>query len=298
MKIISLFDGISGGKLAAERAGLEVDEYVSYEINPIAISISKHNYPDIIQKGNVITANFTLYKGFDLLLAGFPCQDLSISNIKRKGLTGERSGLFSETLRALKETEAKYFLIENNYKMPEKDKLIISESLGVNPILIDSSIISAQQRKRLYWTNIPAIKDIPQKEIYIKDIIEPDIILPDYYDRVKFSDEKNLTSLSDKPMRIGTIDNGGQGYRVYSSYGKSITITANSGGLGSKTGLYLINNKVRKLSPLEAERCQTLPDGYTAVSGLSDNQRLECIGNGWTIDVISYLLSGLAGESK
>ena len=298
MKILSLFDGISGGKIASERAGLSIDEYVAYEIDPVAIKISQHNYPDIIQKGNVVSADFTPYKGFDLLLAGFPCQDLSIGNIKRKGLAGERSGLFSETLRALEQTKAKYFLIENNYKMPERDRDFISESLGVNPILIDSSIISAQQRKRLYWTNIPAIKDISPKRIYIKDIIEPDIILPDYYDKVKFNDKKYLTSLSDKPIRIGIIDNGGQGYRVYSSYGKSITITANSGGLGSKTGLYLINNKVRKLSPLEAERCQTLPDGYTAVSGLSDNQRLECIGNGWTIDVISYLLSGLAGESK
>lgn len=298
MKVLSLFDGISCGRVALERAKIPVEKYISYEIDPTAIKISNKNYPEILQCGSVITADFTHYSGYDLLLAGFPCQDLSINKANRKGLSGERSGLFWEAVRALKEVNPKYFLIENNYKMPAEDLKTISATLGVEPILLDSGLVSAQQRKRLYWTNIPVHSLPDNKNIHIVDIVEPFSTEKNLISEVKFNEKRELTDRCDKPLRIGTIGKGGQGERVYSVYGKSVTLTANGGGRGAKTGLYLIGDTVRKLTPKEAERCQTLPDDYTLVSGISDTQRLKTIGNGWTVDIISFLLSGLAGDKE
>lgn len=289
MNVLSLFDGISCGYIALERAGISVDKYVAYEIDENAITISKNNYPDIEQKGDVVKADFTEYKGYDLILAGFPCQDLSINTKDRQGLRGERSGLFWELVRAIEEVKPRYFLVENNYKMPKEDEAIITETLGVKPIMINSALLSGQARKRLYWTNITTYQ--PQdKKIVVNDIITKE----------KRENLINLTTFNDNitnkdymaaPRRIGTIGKGGQGERVYSLYGKSVTITANGGGIGAKTGLYLIDDTVRKLTPLECERLQTLPDNYTA--GLSDTARVKAIGNGWTVEVIAHILRGL-----
>lgn len=289
MNVLSLFDGISCGYIALERAGINVDRYVAYEIDENAIKISKNNYPDIEHKGDVVKADFTECKGYDLILAGFPCQDLSINTKDRQGLKGERSGLFWELVRAIEEVKPRYFLVENNYKMPKEDEAIITETLGVKPIMINSALLSGQTRKRLYWTNITTYQ--PQdKKIVVNDIITKE----------KRENLINLTTFNNNvtnkdymaaPRRIGTIGKGGQGERVYSLYGKSVTIKANGGGRGAKTGLYLIDDTVRKLTPLECERLQTLPDNYTA--GLSDTARVKAIGNGWTVDVIAHILRGL-----
>jgi DNA (cytosine-5)-methyltransferase 3A len=292
MKVLSLFDGISCGMVALERAGIPVERYVAYEIEPNAIKISKKNYPQIERCGDVRTADFSLYKDFDLLLAGFPCQDLSINTANRKGLKGERSGLFWEVVRAIVEASPKYFLIENNYKMPKEDLETITQTLKVQPILIDSGALSAQQRKRLYWTNIPNIEQPIQENINVIDILEK-ANAENLIDEVNFSNCDELCERQEKPVRIGTIGKGGQGERVYSVYGKSVTLTANGGGRGAKTGLYLINNTVRKLTPLEAERCQTLPDNYTEAEGITATSRLKVVGNGWTVDVIAHILSYL-----
>lgn len=287
MKVLSLFDGISCGMVALERAGIPVERYVAYEIEPNAIKISKKNYPQIEHCGDVTTADFTQYKGFDLLIGGFPCQDLSINKRNREGLNGARSGLFFELVRAIEEAKPKYFLVENNYKMPEEDKNIISETLGVQPILIDSAVISAQSRKRLYWTNIPNVFVPYDRHIHIKDILENCADVEDLTSITNFNGR--VEKLSNKPLRIGTIGKGGQGERVYSVLGKTTTLTANGGGRGAKAGLYFINGKVRKPTPLECERAQTLPDNYT--EGISDTQRYTVIGNGWTVDVIAHIFS-------
>ena len=289
MNILSLFDGISCGMVALERAGIKVDRYVAYEIDENAIKVSKNNYPTIEHKGDIVNADFTEFKGFDLILAGFPCQDLSINTKDRKGLRGERSGLFWELVRAIEEVKPRYFLVENNYKMPKEDEAIITDTLGVDPIMLNSALLSGQTRKRLYWTNIATYQ--PQdKKIVVNDIITKE----------KRENLINLTTFNDNltnkeyiatPRRIGTIGKGGQGERVYSLYGKSVTIKANGGGRGAKTGLYLIDDTVRKLTPLECERLQTLPDNYTA--GLSDTARVKAIGNGWTVEVIAHILRGL-----
>lgn len=290
MKVLSLFDGISCGMVALERAGIPVEKYVAYEIEPNAIKISKKNYPQIEHCGDVTKADFTQYRGFGLILAGFPCQDLSINKANRKGLKGERSGLFWELVRALEEVQPKFFLVENNYKMPDEDMITISKTLGVEPILINSGKVSAQQRLRLYWTNIPNVTQPIDKGITVADIIE-DATRENLIAETTFNGKENCIDKQNKPLRIGTIGKGGQGERVYSIYGKTVTITANGGGRGGKTGLYLIGDTVRKLTALEAERAQTLPDNYTKVDGVSETSRLKTVGNGWTVDVIKHILS-------
>lgn len=295
MKVLSLFDGISCGRLALERAGISVERYVAYEIEPNAIKVSKANWDDIEHRGDVTTADFSQYKGFDAIIGGFPCQDLSINKRDRQGLDGKRSGLFYELVRAIEEVKSKYFLVENNYKMPQKDQDIITQTLGVEPILIYSGKVSAQSRYRLYWTNIPNVLQPEDLHIYLKDIVE--------YGETKEKDFANLTRFNnksytnyDRPARVGTIGKGGQGERVYSIEGKSVTLTANGGGRGAKGGLYLINGVVRKPTPIECEGLQTLPDNYT--SCLSDNERRKVIGNGWTVNVIAHIFSYLPDEYK
>ena len=240
MNVLSLFDGISCGRLALERAGIPVDRYVAYEIEPNAIKVSKANWDDIEHCGDVTTADFNQYKGFDAIIGGFPCQDLSINKKNREGLDGKRSGLFWHLVRAIEEVKPKYFLVENNYKMPKKDQDIITQTLGVEPILIYSGKVSAQSRYRLYWTNIPNVQQPKDLHIYLKDIVEHGV-----------TEEKDLANITkfnnkiynnyDRPARIGTIGKGGQSERVYSIEGKSVTLKANGGGRGAKGGLYLID---------------------------------------------------------
>ena len=295
MKVLSLFDGISCGRLALERAGITVDRYVAYEIEPNAIKVSKANWDDIEHYGDVTVADFSQYKGFDVIIGGFPCQDLSINKKDREGLEGKRSGLFWHLVRAIKEVNPKYFLVENNYKMPKKDQDIITKTLGVEPILIYSGKVSAQSRYRLYWTNIPNVQQPEDLHIYLKDIVEHSATKEkDLVDITKFNDK--IYNNCDRPARIGTIGKGGQGERVYSIEGKSVTLKANGGGRGAKSGLYLIDGKVRKPTPIECERLQTLPDNYTAC--LSDNERRKVIGNGWTVDVIAHIFSYFPDEYK
>ena len=295
MKVLSLFDGISCGRLALERAGIPVERYVAYEIEPNAIKVSKANWDDIEHYGDVTVADFSQYKGFDVIIGGFPCQDLSINKKDREGLEGKRSGLFWHLVRAIKEVNPKYFLVENNYKMPKKDQDIITKTLGVEPILIYSGKVSAQSRYRLYWTNIPNVQQPEDLHIYLKDIVEHSATKEkDLVDITKFNDK--IYNNCDRPARIGTIGKGGQGERVYSIKGKSVTLKANGGGRGAKAGLYLIDGKVRKPTPIECERLQTLPDNYTAC--LSDNERRKVIGNGWTVDVIAHIFSYFPDEYK
>ena len=300
--------------VALERAGIPVERYVAYEVDPSAIKISQKNYPQIEQCGDVTTADFTQYQGFDLLIGGSPCQDLSIANQNGKGLHGERSGLFWEYYRALTTVKPKYYLFENVASMKKADKETITKFLGVEPIMINSALVSGQQRKRLYWTNIPEIKQPIDKGIYLKDVLQDESVVhytlrtrKDYIENYKRleakSDEKanSLTgthtdSMYFKPLRIGYFNTAGQGDRIYSVQGKSVCISANGGGRGAKTGLYRIDLPdgdyiVRKLSPVECERLQTLPDNYT--EGLPYNKRIKAIGNGWTVDVIVHILTGI-----
>lgn len=153
MKVLSLFDGISCGRVALERAGHNVEAYDAFEIEPNAILISQANHTDIRHHGDVTKADFTQFRGYDLLIGGSPCQGFSMAG-KQLNYNDPRSRLFFEYVRALKEANPRYFLLEN-VRMKKEYEDIISQQLGVDPILINSKVLSAQNRPRLYWTNIP-----------------------------------------------------------------------------------------------------------------------------------------------
>ena len=176
MKILSLFDGISCARVALERAGIPVEVYYASEIDKYAIQVSHKNYPDIVNVGSVVGLNpyqiFTKEDTIDLLIGGSPCQDLSIAKRDRKGLDGERSGLFWEYVRILKEVKPKYFILENVASMPKEAKDLISETLGVQPIVINAALVSAQNRKRYFWTNIPNVTLPEDRGILLKDLLE------------------------------------------------------------------------------------------------------------------------------
>lgn len=315
MKILSLFDGIACGRVAFERMGINVEEYYAYEIDKYAIQIAKKNHPDIKECGDVFNADYSNYKNIDWLIGGSPCTFWSIAQTTQKRETkpeGFGWNLFSQYLRAIKEAKPKYFLYENNKSMSKDIKNCITENFGFEPILINSALVSAQSRQRLYWVGerqqdgtykqvkVAQPKD---KKIILKDILESGITYQDKnycltarYDGAVFWNtvQRKQKTMVLEPVRIGQIGKGGQGSRIYSVKGKSITLSASSGGHGAATGLYKIDVPdgeyvVRKLTPVEAERLQTLPDDYT--KGVSNTQRYKGIGNGWTVDVICHLIS-------
>lgn len=283
MKVLSLFDGISCGMVALERANIPVERYVAYEIDENAIKVSNHNYPQIEHCGDVTTADFTQYRGFDLLIGGSPCQDLCGMG-SHKGLAGEKSKLFFEFVRALKEVQSRYFLFENNASMSKENRDIISSYMGCEPVLINSADFSAQTRKRLYWTNIP-IGEYKPKNILIQDILQNDIsreCVTDKVNKYVFSDEYAGRKI-EKTVKeaIRTLD------------GKTRTITTRSYDLGSNGGVcFKIGDEYYKPNQVEFERLQTLPDGYTSV--LPIKKAVFGIGNGWTVDVIAHILKALA----
>ena len=319
MRVLSLFDGISCGIVALKRAGIPVEEYSAFEIDKYAIKISEKNYPEIKRYGDVFDGNFKNFKGYDILIGGSPCTYWSIAKTNREVSPNGKGGeLFMQYVKALEESNCRYFLFENNNSIHQDIKHFISKKLGVQPIVINSALVSAQHRKRCYWTNIPNISEPENCGILLKDILVSDadkyecpVITSHYRDVIdKMNPEKSycLCARDYKgfgkqsmngvltPIRIGTFGNGGQGQRIYSVNGKSVSLSANGGGQGARTGLYKVDLPdgdyiIRRLSPIEAERLQTLPDNYTA--GVSDSQRYKCLGNGWTVDVIAHILGGL-----
>lgn len=326
--VLSLFDGISCGRVALERAGIPVNTYYASEIDKYAIQVTQKNYPNTIRLGDVTKIDFKQFEGkVDLLIGGSPCQDLSIAG-KRKGLAGERSGLFYKYVEALETIKPKYFLLENNVGMPKEAYEEISQLMGCYPIMINSALVSAQSRKRFYWTNIGekeydlfgfptcAIPQPKDKGIILKDILLNGIgvITESYGNQIDKVTNKAATLLARDfkgfgnqttigvlaPIKLGTLnDSNSLANRIYSVNAKSVTLKSNGGGGGANTGLYKVNLPngdyiIRKLYPLECERLQTLPDNYT--EGISNTQRYKCIGNGWTVDVIAHIFNFLKEE--
>jgi len=513
INVLSLFDGISCGRVALDRARIKVKNYWSSEIDKYAIQISQKNWPDIKQVGSVVGLKFG--EQIDLLIGGSPCQDLSIAKKNRKGLDGERSGLFWEYVRILKEVKPRYFVLENVASMPKEAKEIITKTLGVEPKMINAALVSAQNRKRLFFCgqirerlyfndvlcytclqdenkgilgktqnkgtekilgetparccdmqNMPSgiledkqawndknllgqmsnreqeakrlfkgqggetkvSENISEKEqektvgvskdlspvgsgkredensrcqtsqknskcnedslskradgnkensdergsvsdseyetdmccvfchkrlnnrpyrsfvsgwneqpkqspsimsevqfnearqnngrvfdIYQLEITQPedrgillkDILLQDTYTEFDKSfaltksyngavlwnsiEKSQRTMVWTKPIKVGFFNKGGQGQRVYSIDGKSVTLSAKGGGWGAKTGLYLIKDYARKLEPIECERLTGLPDNYT--DGISKNQRRQVCGTAFNVDVVAHILS-------
>lgn len=291
MNVLSLFDGISCGMVALERAGIKVDRYVAYEIDKYAIKISKKNYPQIEHCGDVTKADFEEYKGFDLLIGGSPCQSLSITRSTTREHLNGKSKLFFEFVRAIAEVKPKYFLFENVASMSEESKQIISEYLGCNPIFIDSADFSAQKRPRLYWTNIPVDMNYKKNNSVLVDIMQ-EFVAEKYYCKQEFE----WLGL-DKPVcAILNINGHDILKRVNSPFYKCHTLTTCGGGNTQKKVYDMQRKQCRKLTPVEYERLQTLTDGYTDC--LSDSRRYTAIGNGWTVDVIAHILGGIKSERR
>lgn len=262
INILSLFDGMSCGRIALERAGIPVNQYYASEIDKHAIKVSKANWSDVTQIGDVTEVNPDELKSIDLLLGGSPCQGFSFSG-NQLNFKDARSVLFFEYIRLLNSTKPKYFLLEN-VSMKQEYQDVISEYLGVEPIIINSSLVSAQNRKRLYWTNIPDIKQPTDKQINLESICG--------------------TNKGVWVYPRGFNKGGIQGYK-----GKSPCITTSS--WQHNFMLTLPDGSTRKFTPEEVEQFQTIPVGYT--SSVSDSQRYKMLGNGWTVDVIAHILKGI-----
>lgn len=306
INVLSLFDGISCGQIALERQGFEIENYFASEIDKYAMQITMANYPNTKQLGDVKKVTAEQLPKIDLLIGGSPCQGFSFAGA---GLNfeDERSKLFFEFVRLKNELKPKYFLLEN-VKMKQEFQDIISEQLGVKPIMINSSLVSAQNRERLYWTNIPVIGQPIDKGILLKDIIEDGQVLKNKSQTILATLYKENAKSMIKRNKQGLLilkniyPKKGQNGNVYSIFGKCKTLSAGVGikgnGIGSSNApkIESINaDGWRKLSPLECERLQTVPDGYTKY--VSDTQRYKALGNGWTVDVISFIFSFLRGEN-
>lgn len=296
MKVLSLFDGISCGMVALERAGIKVDKYIAYEIEPNAIKISKKNYPQIEHCGDVKTADFTKYEGFDLLIGGSPCTNWSCAKnhtakAKKETYINEGEGweLFKEYSRALIESKPKFFLYENNYRISKYIVNAITEILGVAPVLIDSALVSAQRRKRLYWTNIPNVAQPNDKNILLKDVYVPNETLIRTDKRILKTAVKKKNYIQ---YSVNDKHTTSQAFRLYYMNGKSPTLARCR--TESKCNILIDESDIctyKIISPIEAERLQTLPDNYT--EGIPKTRRFEVIGNGWTVDVIAHIFKNL-----
>lgn len=303
MKVLSLFDGISCGMVALERAGIPVERYVAYEIEKGAIEISRNNYPMIEHCGNVFDADFAKYEGFDLLIGGSPCNHWSIANCRRETTPdGEGGLLFMAYVKALKESKCKWFLYENNASITNEIKEFITEQLGVSPIMINSALVSAQDRKRVYWTNIPNVDQPTDKGIVLEDVISTMCVCvaEQPYKRKKINGVYDRRYEPRKDGKSGTVvaTREGQLNMLMQS------VEEGKGNCVVKNGIFSNEKKeypievadgeylVRSFTIEEREKLQTLPVGYT--KGVRDAIARKGIGNGWTVDVIAHLLAGLA----
>jgi DNA (cytosine-5)-methyltransferase 3A len=378
MNVLSLFDGMSCGQQALERVGIKVDNYFASEIDKYAITVTMANYPNTKQLGSVTQVDGYSLPKIDLLIGGSPCQSFSFAG-KRKGMSTKdeqeiltlehylelksqeyefegQSYLFWEYMRLLNEVKPKYFLLEN-VMMGEKWEKILSKAIGVNPIMINSSLVSAQNRQRLYWTNIgmkpsglfgdleSTIQQPKDLGILLKDILEPEVdekyFLSDKAIQSIILNVNNLQKSNVNPNKSNPLQSPGNACGIYkgasyivhnmmprssktgkggtgplkredgktycldtgqtnaieiiatqlgnsekfgnstSDKGKAFTLrTANPNGV-------ILNSRVRRLTPIECERLQTVKDNYT--NHVSDSQRYRMLGNGWTVDVIAHI---------
>lgn len=277
--------------VALERAGIPVDVYYASEIDKNAITISQNNYPQIIRLGDVTRwREWEIpWPEIDLILAGSPCQSLSITQSKtRQGLNGKSKlfFVFVDILNHVKTLNPNVlFLFENVASMSNESYTVISRLLGDSGYFINSKHFSAQERPRIYWTNI-AVGLIPSNRTVLRDILVPESEIPEKY---YYSAPLLNVDMSKQVCATLGIKNNEMHKRVFNPDFKCHTLTCVSGGHQQKK--VLVNGRCRKLTPIEYERLQTLPDNYTA--GVSDGARYTACGNGWTVDVIAHIFTGL-----
>lgn len=286
MTVLSLFDGISCARVALERLGYKNILYLASEVDKYSIQVAQKNYPDTVQLGDIRNIRREdLPVHIDLLIGGSPCQDLSIAKKNRQGLDGERSGLFWEWARLWRECKPKYWVLENVNSMPKAAKQVISETLDVEPIMINAALVSAQKHKRLFWTNIQTDMfgycHIPQPEdkgILLKHILESG-------QTIKSEDKSLCISASYKSV-------GGSQECLKRRYDKSFSqVVYDTCPAGQIVVIpeATMNYIIRKLTPIECERLQSLPDNYT--EGISNNQRYKTLGNAFNVEVVRHILS-------
>lgn len=295
MNVLSLFDGISCGRIALERAGIHVDNYYASEIKDIAIKVTQSHYPDTIQLGDVTKVKGADLPKIDLLIGGSPCQNFSIANLVKNGLEGDKSCLFFHYLRLLKEVKPKYFLLEN-VKMKKEDQKKISELLGVEPIKINSKLVTAQSRPRLYWTNIPNVSVPEDKEININDILDSGYSPLTKSRCLLVSDSRPLRT----PVKMYHRSTLGFTTLIFKSqehYEKCKEYyDQHFKGMPAKEMVCTsdVFDGVRYLTKAERERLQTIPEGYCDM--LTDNEAADVLGDGWTVDVIAHILSFIKND--
>lgn len=291
MIVLSLFDGMSCGQIALERIGAKVDRYFASEIKKHAIKVTKENYPGTIHIGDVTKVSYkdgVLYTEegnyivgkIDLLIGGSPCQDFSILKANGKGLEGDKSKLFYEYLRLLKEIKPTYFLLEN-VKMKKESEKQLNEYLGVEGLHINSSLVSYQNRPRIYWTNIPNVSLPTDKYINFQDYIG------------KFGEDLEQYKVKRTPSREKMWNNG-QGRNSFGTcdnktYATKINCLTRKQDRSPNSGLIELDDFCRYLTRRELEQAQTVPLGYTDC--VSYNQAQDLLGDGWTVDVIAHILS-------
>ena len=332
MKILSLFDGMSVAQQALKDAGIPVEAYYASEIDEYAMAVTQSNFPDTIQLGSVVDILWDCGhpdcnpENIDLMIGGSPCQDLSIAKANRKGLDGSRSGLFWEYVRIRDEVRPRYFILENVASMPKEAKEVISEALGVQPIMINASLVSAQNRKRLFWVGkldeFGTYKqvEISQPEdrgILLKDIIETgeNIVYQDTYKRMEGKPREH----TDKCFTLTSAMGTGGGHVPYTLRGvasrtyprtkiegqervKQIEVRsdekANSMTSVPGDSMVAVENEIRKLTPTECLRLQSMPDYYfdkAEYKGkpISNTQRYKMCGNAFNKEVIVHILEHL-----
>lgn len=291
--VLSLFDGISCGQVALNRAGIKYENYYASEIEQFPINVTMKNYPNTIQLRDCFTIDYSKLTNIDLVIGGSPCTYWSSARAKDTGREINPDGiggqLFMEFVRALKELTPKWFIYENNNSMSKEIKKFITKELGVEPILINSSLVSGQIRRRLYWTNIKNVSQPKDKNIKLIDVLEKNV------------DDKYY--LSEK-MKKYAMSSGTKNFYVKPEIdltkARPLTTAPNK---RSGTTTYMSDwfcnggnkDKIRRLTPVEFERLQTLPDNYTYLTGhkFEDSKRYKALGNGWTVDVIVHILNEL-----
>lgn len=296
MNVLSLFDGMSCGQIAFDKLGIKFDgvqnKYFASEIKKIGIKVTQHNYPNTIQIGDVTKVSYqdgylytesgTFKVEIDMIIGGSPCQDFSLLKVNGKGLDGDKSKLFYEYLRLLKEIKPKYFLLEN-VKMKKQSYEQLNGYLGVIGVYINSNLVSYQNRPRYYWTNISEIKPPKDKNINFQDYIN------------SFGEDLQQFKVNKTPSRLRMWSNG----NGKSGFGSCANIT-NSNKIFCVTrkqdrcpnsGLIEYLDFCRFLSRRELEQAQTVPLGYTDC--VTYNQAQDLLGDGWTVDVIKHILSNI-----
>ena len=301
--VLSTFDGMSCVRIALEQLGIPIKQYFASEIDKYPIQITQKNYPDTIQLGDVTKVFAKDLPPIDILVGGSPCQGFSFAG-DQLAFDDPRSALFFEFVRLIKECKPKYFLLEN-VRMKKEFLDVITEQLGVEPIFINSALVSAQNRQRYYWTNIPNVQQPEDRGLVLKDILEDSEWFTDrdkshcldanYFKggNLKSYFEKHRRQLVfNKPIQVGTADIKGFDIikRVYSPKGKSPTLTTMQGG-HRQPKVAEDETRWRKLTPLECERLQTVPDNYT--EGVSNTQRYKMLGNGMTVEVIKHIFRSI-----